>query len=224
MNDSGIENFLKGDGLWSEVLSPRSETNGRAALFLDRDGVMVEEVNYLHRARDVRIIPGALEVIRRANERAICVVLVTNQAGIGRRYYDWKHFVAVQARITGELGNSGTRLDAVFACPHHAEARPPYQHPDHPARKPNPGMMLMAEGALGIDLAKSWIVGDRAIDVRAGRNAGCAGGVHVATGHGSRGNERETALALATGDFRVLGAPSVAALFETPEILNGALV
>jgi D-glycero-D-manno-heptose 1,7-bisphosphate phosphatase len=223
MSEPGFESHLNGDDLWSEVLAPKSRTAGKAALFLDRDGVLVEEVNYLHRAQDVRLIAGAAGVIGRANQRGVPVILVTNQAGIGRRYYDWEHFIAVQANITGLLEAFGVHLDAVFACPHHADARPPYQHPDHPARKPNPGMIQLAGKLLGLDLAASWIAGDRAIDVRAGRNGGLAGGIQVATGHGSRDNERETAEALATDAYRVHCLASIAEVIEKPEILAGAL-
>jgi D-glycero-D-manno-heptose 1,7-bisphosphate phosphatase len=224
MNNNDLECHLTEAGLWSEVLSPRTATEGRAALFLDRDGVLVEEVNYLHRPQDARLIDGAVDVISRANAQGIAVVIVTNQAGIGRRYYDWNHFIAVQAKITEMLGASGVHLDGVFACPHHADARPPYQHPDHPARKPNPGMILLAGGLLGLDLAASWIIGDRSSDVRAGLNGGLAGGVQVATGHGSRGNERDTARALATDSFPVHCLASIAGVMAQPQILDGALI
>jgi D-glycero-D-manno-heptose 1,7-bisphosphate phosphatase len=84
-------------------------------------------------------------------------------------------------------------------------------------------MMLMAHDSLGVALAGSWIVGDRAIDVRAGRNAGLAGATHVRTGHGARPNERETALALATPQFAVHAAESIAALLADPVPFGGAL-
>ena len=221
MNDIALESCLTNMGLWSEVLSPPVETEGRAALFLDRDGVIVEEVNYLHRPQDVRLIDGAADVIRRANTNSIAIVVITNQAGIGRRYYDWQHFIAVQAEITRQLNSLNVHVDAVFACPHHTDARDPYQHPNHPARKPNPGMIRMAEELLGVELARAWIVGDRASDVRAGRNGGLAGGVHVATGHGSRENERATAEALATDTFPVLGLGSIADLMDQLQIIGG---
>lgn len=223
MPSSQIDQCLGADGLWSQVFGRAMQFLGRGALFLDRDGVVVHEVNYLHRAQDVRLIDGVAEVIRRANEAGIPVVVTTNQAGIGRCYYSWEHFVDVQDRMMGDLAADGAKLDAVFACPYHEEAREPYQHPDHPARKPNPGMMYMARDRLGIDLGRSWIVGDRAIDIRAGRNAGLAGGTHVRTGHGGRANERETALALATETFIVHAAESVADLLKDTVPLNGLL-
>jgi D-glycero-D-manno-heptose 1,7-bisphosphate phosphatase len=219
-----IDRCLDGGGLWVQPLCQATYCRGRPALFLDRDGAVVEEVNYLHRAQDVRLITGATEIVRRANEANVPVILITNQAGIGRSYYTWAHFVEVQERIIEEMAAENARIDAVFACPHHADARPPYRHPDHPARKPNPGMMLMARDTLGVVLERSWIVGDRAIDVRAGRNAGLAGATHVSTGHGARESERETALALATPSFAVHAADSIAALMTDPLPFDGALV
>jgi len=219
-----IAKCLDAGGLWVQPLCATSYCRGRPALFLDRDGAVVEEVNYLHRAQDVRLIVGATEIVRRANDANIPIILITNQAGIGRSYYTWAHFVEVQERIVAEMAAEEARIDAVFACAHHADARPPYRHPDHPARKPNPGMMLMARDQLGIVLERSWIVGDRAIDVRAGRNAGLAGATHVSTGHGGRASERETALALATPAFPVHAANSIADLMTDPVPFDGALV
>jgi D-glycero-D-manno-heptose 1,7-bisphosphate phosphatase len=101
-------------------------------------------------------------------------------------------------------------IDAVFACPHHREGRHPYDHLDHPARKPRPGMLLRAADALDLDLSASWIVGDHATDIEAGLNAGLAGGIHVLTGHGGASGQRADAIALASSTFRVEGAPSIA--------------
>lgn len=223
MSASIIEQCLGADGLWSQLFGRAAQHLGRAALFLDRDGVLVHEVNYLHRAQDVRMVHGAADVVRRANQAGVPVIVTTNQAGIGRSYYAWEHFAEVQAQIISELAAQDAKIDAVFACPHHVDARAPYQHDDHPARKPNPGMFFMARDALGISLERSWIVGDRAIDIRAGRNAGLAGGVHVRTGHGSRANERETALALATKDFQVYARDSIADLLTDATLFNGLL-
>ncbi len=224
MSSTVIEQCLDANFLWSQILCRPAYCLGRAALFLDRDGAIVHEVNYLHRAQDVRLIPGAAEVIRRANHASIPIVVITNQAGIGRSYYGWEHFVEVQERMLADLAKDDARIDAVFACAHHLDARTPYDHPDHPARKPNPGMMYMARDKLGIDLARSWIVGDRAIDLRAGRNAGLAGGTHVRTGHGTRANERETALALARSDFHVQTAESILDLLAGSQPFDGALI
>ena len=197
------------EGVWCQVLEPGSEAR-RTALFLDRDGVVVDEVHYLRRPEDVRLVAGAAAVIAQANQRGLAVVLVTNQAGIGRGIFGWPEFARVQERIVADLAAAGASLDAVYACPHHAKGRAPYDHPDHPARKPNPGMLSRAVEALGLDAGTSWIIGDRASDLEAGRAAGLSGGLHVLTGYGARPGEREAAMALADGRFRAVGAASIA--------------
>ncbi len=211
-----MANFVGTDGIWCQLPRPDKAASyrGRPALFLDRDGVLVVEVGYLHRPEDVRLIPGAAALIAAANRAGLAVVLVTNQAGIGRGTYGWAEFQATQERVSADLAAAGAALDMVLACPFHAEAEPPYRHPAHPCRKPRPGMILRAAERLGLDLAGSWMVGDRAIDLEAGRAAGLAGGVQVLTGHGAA--ERDAALEVATGRFRVVGAESVA---EVPALL-----
>lgn len=192
---------------------------GTPALFLDRDGVVVVEANYLHKVEDAHLEDGAAEMIARANARGIAVVIVTNQAGIARGYYGWAEFAIVQEKILADLEAAGARVDAVLACPHHASGQPPFQHPDHPARKPNPGMLLRAQEMLDLDMGTSWIVGDRASDLKAGRNAGIAGGIHVLTGHGAREGEREKALAVAENGFLTRAADSIAGLADVVPLL-----
>lgn len=170
---------LDDDGTWVQVFPREPDQPFRPALFLDRDGVLVEEVGYLHRPEDVRLVAGAADVIAAAGVRNICVVIVTNQSGVGRGLYSWADFAAVQEVILAHLTAKGARIDAVMACPHHAEAQPRYQHPNHADRKPNPGMILKAAAALRIDRPSSWIVGDRTGDLEAGRAAGLAGGLLV---------------------------------------------
>ncbi|MCP5368595.1 MAG: HAD-IIIA family hydrolase [Hyphomicrobiales bacterium] len=209
------------EGVWNQVLRPRPGGAPVPALFLDRDGVVVEEVNFLCRAEDVRLMPGAVAAIRRAHALGLAVVLVTNQAGIGYGYYTWHEFIAVQERVLADLAAAGAAVDAVYACPHHAKGQPPYHHPDHPARKPNPGMLLRAAAQLNLHLAESWIVGDRASDLAAGRNAGLAGGLHVATGHGAADGEAAAALALAGGGFTALAAAGMADALDLLPLLKG---
>jgi D-glycero-D-manno-heptose 1,7-bisphosphate phosphatase len=172
-------------GMWTWVSAPVDGPR-RPALFLDRDGVLVEEVNYLKRVEDVRLVPGAAEVVHRANRQGLPVVVVTNQGGIGLGYFDWATLVAVQAQMQIQLAEQGAHLDAVLACPYHEEASEPYRHDSHPARKPSPGMLLKAAELLPIDLTQSWIVGDRTTDLVAGRNGGLPGGILVRTGHGPK--------------------------------------
>lgn len=214
---STATDFIGADGIWAQVLD-RAAAPGpatRAALFLDRDGVLVEEVGFLHRPADVRLVPGAAGVIAAANRAGVPVVVPTNQSGIGRGLYGWAEFAATQARILAELARAGAAVDMVLACPFHAEAEPPYRHPDHPCRKPRPGMLLRAAERLRLDLARSWIVGDRVADLEAGRAAGLAGGLHVLTGHGQ--GERERVIGLGSEGFKVrLGDTIAAALDQVP--------
>ena len=183
-------------GVWTQVFRRPESVAGRPALFLDRDGVVVEEVPYLHRVEETFLAAGVADVIVRANRLGLPVVLVTNQSGIGRGIYGWPEFAAVQRHIVERLASRGATVDAVFACPHVPRPHGPIGRRDHPDRKPNPGMLLRA-AALGVDLATSWIVGDRAADLEAGKRAGIAGGVHVLMGIGGRPGERARALSLA---------------------------
>ncbi len=206
-------------GIWVQVLRPPPGGAPRAALFLDRDGTMVEEVEYLHRVEDVRWIAGAPGVVAAANRLGVAIVIATNQAGVGRGTFGWEAFAAVQEKIVQDLAAAGAFVDAVYACPHHAEAKAPYDHPSHPARKPNPGMLLGAAGDLGLDLARSWIIGDRAGDIEAGLRAGIAGGLHVLSGYGADTGERAAALALARDGFRVLAGGTIADALERVPLL-----
>ncbi len=214
--------FIDSDGIWAEIVTPPAGVGERPALFLDRDGVVVEEAGYLHRAGEVSLIPGAADIIAEANRANVPVVIVTNQAGIGLRYYDWPQFAEVQDAIRRQLDLAGVRLSAIFACPFHADAHPPYRHNDHPCRKPNAGMLIKATRALSIDLPRSWLIGDRAIDVGAARNAGCEGAMHVRSGHGTRDAERQGSLALASKDFRVLTGETIRDALHGLPLIAGA--
>ena len=202
------EAIIDSAGVWTQIIF--APEPGRGALFLDRDGVVIEEGHYLCRADDVRLIPGAAGVISAANGQGVPVVIVTNQGGIGRGYYGWDDLAAVQERILEELAAAGARVNGVYASPYHPDGVPPYVHADHPSRKPNPGMMLMAADSLGLDLARSWIIGDHASDLMAAQRAGMAGGLHVLTGHGTHHGEREGALVLNCTEFQALAAESIA--------------
>ena len=195
-------------GLWRQQIQPvNSREQKTAALFLDRDGVVVEEVNYLHRIEDLRLIPGAAAAISRANSRSIPVVMVTNQSGIGRGHYDWVAFAKLQDELLRQLEQEGATVNMVLACGYHKDALPNYQIENHPWRKPNPGMLNAAAEALGLNLLLSWMVGDALSDVDAARNAGLSGVVHVLTGHGSR--DRAEALTRQASDFSVRRQESI---------------
>ena len=203
---------LNAERVWCEILARVSP--GRPALFLDRDGAVVEETDYLCRVEDIVMIPGAAAAIAAANKNGVAVVMVTNQAGIGRGYYGWSEFQAVQQAVGAALAAQGAKIDAVYACAHHRDGKGVYAHPDHPARKPNPGMLLQAASDLALDLAKSWLVGDKASDVEAARRAGLAGALQVATGYGNA--ERQQGAAFATATFDVRFGPSIADALTLP--------
>jgi D-glycero-D-manno-heptose 1,7-bisphosphate phosphatase len=186
-------------GLWSEVFA--GDFAGRPALFLDRDGVIVEDTHYLGRPEEMRMLAGAAGAIAQCNGLGVPVVLVSNQSGIARGLYDWKGFAAVQAALADALTQAGARLDAVFACAHHADGEAPFDIADHPWRKPNPGMIITAGELMKLDLARSWIVGDRASDIAAGLAARLAGGVLVSARDDDP--ELQPAAALASKQFAV---------------------
>jgi D-glycero-D-manno-heptose 1,7-bisphosphate phosphatase len=210
------EHPLDAQGVWCQIL--RRPPPGRPALFLDRDGAVVEDTGYLRKVDDIVVIAGAAEVIAAANRRTVPVIMVTNQSGIARGYYGWDEFKSVQDAIVASLAIGGAGIDAVYACPHHRDGEGVLAHPDHPARKPNPGMLLEAAAALALDLRSSWLVGDKADDIEAAKRAGIAGGLLVATGHGHA--ERQRAATLATEAFEVRFSGSIADAMMLP-ILAG---
>jgi D-glycero-D-manno-heptose 1,7-bisphosphate phosphatase len=194
-------------GLWVRV-PPQTAAASRPALFLDRDGVIVEDPGYLASPSGLKLIPGASGLIALANRRGVPVVEVTNQAGIGRGYYGWREFTEVEAALADTLARDGAAIDAAFACPYHRDGVPPWVHPDHPARKPRPGMLLAAGRLLNLDLTRSWIVGDRLADLLAGHSAGLRGGLHVLTGIGA--SERPSVLKWTPENFDLRLGNSIA--------------
>jgi D-glycero-D-manno-heptose 1,7-bisphosphate phosphatase len=192
-------------GLWCEI--GQADWGQRPALFLDRDGVIIADTGYLGRAEGLRMIDGVAPAIGRCNTLGIPVVVVTNQSGIARGYYDWDGFRAVQAALSAALAAGGAHLDAVLACAYHADGSGPLRIDAHPWRKPNPGMIIAAGRGMNLNLSRSWIVGDRAHDLAAGAAADLAGGTLVAPDNG----ERQQALQLASPQFIVETAANAAA-------------
>lgn len=184
MSDSPTDPRLHdGVGCWVERLAA-DVPPGRPALFLDRDGVVVEETHYLSDPAKVRLLDGAARAIAGCNARGLPVVLVTNQAGIARGYFGWREFEAVQREMIGRLAAAGARIDLVLACAYHDTGEAPYRVAAHAWRKPNPGMIRAAAEMLAIDLPASAVIGDKVSDLEAGAAAGLARAVLVRTGHG----------------------------------------
>ncbi len=214
--------FVGADGLWVQVLRERPSGSAAPALFLDRDGTIVEEIGHLRRPQDVQLLPGAAALITAANRAGVPVVVVSNQSGVGRRLFSWDDFAAVQERMVDLLAAQGALLDAVLACPYHAEAEAPWRHPDHPARKPNAGMLRQAARLLSIALADSWIVGDRASDLAAGRNAGVRGGLLILSQTMDQPGELRGVQILAGRDFRVFVTPTLIDILRLVPLLRPA--
>lgn len=148
----------------------------RPAAFLDRDGVLIEDVGYPHRPEHLRFIRGAAAAVRRLNEAGLPVIVVSNQSGVGRGYFTRAQMDAFMALAVSGLAEQGARIDAVYVAPHHpAAALEEYRHPDHPDRKPNPGMILRAAEEHDVDLGRSILIGDKESDLEAARRAGVRG-------------------------------------------------
>jgi D-glycero-D-manno-heptose 1,7-bisphosphate phosphatase len=161
--------------------------NKRPAIFLDRDGTLNLEVDYLRRQEDVAITPGAAKAIAGLNAKNIPVIVITNQSGIGKGIFGWDEYQSVTKKIEELLALDGARIDDIYVCPFHKNAGGDYRHKDHPDRKPNPGMILKAAEKHHIDTNRSWMIGDKETDLEAGRNAGCRTAL-VLTGYGNTVN------------------------------------
>ena len=146
------------------------------AVFLDRDGVLIEDSGYPHLEEHLRFIPGACEAVRRLNTLGYLCVVVTNQSGVARGLFTEDQMKAFNALLVRRMAAKQAVIRAVYACPYHAEAIDDrYRHPDHPDRKPNPGMILRAVEDLRIDPARSFLIGDQPTDLEAARRAGLPG-------------------------------------------------
>jgi len=155
----------------------------RRAVFLDRDGTVAEEVGYVNHVSRVRLLPESAEAIRRIREAGFLVVVVTNQSGVARGYFEEPLVLQANQRLRDLLGDRGAVLAAIYYCPHHPrEGSPPYRQ-ECDCRKPRPGMLLRAAREHGIDLPSSYMVGDGIVDVEAGRAAGVTA-ILVLTGYG----------------------------------------
>ena len=159
------------------------EKRRQPAVFLDRDGTINEEVGYLDSVEKLRLLPGAAKAIRLINESGMKAVVVTNQSGVARGFYDEAFVEETHARLREVLRAEGAFLDGLYFCPHHpTEGRGNYLLPCN-CRKPAPGLLLQAAKELRLDLARSYMVGDTLKDIEAGARAGMKG-ILVRTGYG----------------------------------------
>lgn len=164
----------------------------RPAVFLDRDGTLNVEKEYLWRIEEFEFVPGVPEAVRRLNRAGFLVVVITNQSGVARGYFQMEDVHRLHRHIQNQLKEHAAHIDAFYICPHHPE------YGDPPTvclcRKPSPGLLLDAACDLGIDLGASYMIGDKVADIEAGRQAGCRP-LLVQTGYGRITLEAVSALA-----------------------------
>ena len=151
--------------------------NQRRAIFLDRDGALIQEKEYLHRPEEVAILPGAAAALRRLQEAGFRLFIVSNQSGVGRGRFTLEDVGKVNARLTADLAREGVVFDKIYIAP---------EAPDQPSRgrKPSPQFLLDARDEFGVLLVESYMVGDKMIDLECGWNAGVRKSILVRTGYG----------------------------------------
>jgi D-glycero-D-manno-heptose 1,7-bisphosphate phosphatase len=153
------------------------------AVFLDRDGTLIMEMEYLHRPEEVVIFPGAGKALKRLQDAGFKLFIITNQSGVGRGFFTLADVEKVHARLTKDLAKEGVRFEKIYLAP---------EAPDQPSRgrKPSPQFLFDARDEFGIDLAQSYLVGDKLTDLECGWNAGVKKSILVRTGYGA-GVEKE---------------------------------
>jgi D-glycero-D-manno-heptose 1,7-bisphosphate phosphatase len=155
----------------------------RPAVFLDRDGTMLEEAGYLDRLERLVFFPFTIDAIRLLNRGGFAVVLVTNQSGVGRGMYSEELVVRAHRLVDERVAEAGGRIDGYYYCPHHPLAEIEKYRCDCDCRKPRPGMVRKAAADLDLDLTRSFAIGDKWTDVQVGQSAG-GKGILVRTGYG----------------------------------------
>jgi D-glycero-D-manno-heptose 1,7-bisphosphate phosphatase len=152
------------------------------AVFVDRDGTINQEVGYIGQVKDLMLIPGSAEAIRLVNQSGRKVVVISNQSGVARGYFDEQVVETINAALVNMLAAEHAQVDGIYYCPHHPKGYPPYNI-ECSCRKPASGMLLQATDDLNIDLTKSAVIGDKYTDVLTGHRLGIPG-LLVCTGFG----------------------------------------
>ncbi len=155
----------------------------RPAIFMDRDGTLSHEIGYVNHASRFRLFPWAVDAVRLVNQAGWAAVLVTNQAGVARGYFPESVIHEVHAHVNAALQAGDARLDGLYVCMHHPSAGAPPYRQDCDCRKPRPGLLLQAQRELHLDLARSWVVGDRHGDLQVAWNVGARAAL-VKSGYG----------------------------------------
>lgn len=170
---------------------PSASANRRPAVFLDRDGTIIHDKGYMHRAEDLEFIPGAIEGLKSLTDSNFKIIIITNQSGIARGRFTQEDYEAFNSEFLRRLSSSGIRVDGVYFCPHHHSSGHPVYGIDCYCRKPKPGMVVAALIDHNIDLEKSAVVGDKTMDVQLGNSLGITS-ILVKTGKAGSDGEFES--------------------------------
>jgi D-glycero-D-manno-heptose 1,7-bisphosphate phosphatase len=156
----------------------------KRAVFLDRDGTLIAEKNYLHKVEEVEIFPAAATALKRLQDAGFLLFIVSNQSGVGRGYFTIADVDRITAHLAAEFGRAGVRFEKVYIAP---------EHPDAPSRgrKPSPQFLCDARDEFRLDLTQSYFIGDKLIDLECGWNAGLKKSILVRTGYGARLEQTE---------------------------------
>jgi D-glycero-D-manno-heptose 1,7-bisphosphate phosphatase len=151
----------------------------KRAVFLDRDGTLIEEKDYLRRPEEVVIFPGAAAALKRLQDAGFKLFIVSNQSGVGRGYFTLADVASVHQHLVAEFAREGVRFDKIYVAP---------ESPNQPSRgrKPSPQFLFDARDEFGVDLAQSYLIGDKMSDLECGWNAGVKKCLLVRTGYGSK--------------------------------------
>jgi D-glycero-D-manno-heptose 1,7-bisphosphate phosphatase len=151
----------------------------KRAVFLDRDGTIIEDRDYLKRVEDVVILPGAASALKQLQDAGFLLFIVSNQSGVGRGYFTLDDVAKVNGHIVAELAKSGVRFEKIYFAP---------EAPEQPSRgrKPSPQFLFDARDEFAVDLGNSYMIGDKLIDLECGWNAGVKKSLLVRTGYGAK--------------------------------------
>jgi len=176
----------------------QANVNIKRAIFLDRDGTLIAEKEYLSRPEQVVLYPGAGGALRRLCEAGFRLIIVSNQSGVGRGYFTMEDVARVNGRLESLLAEEGVKIDRIYVAP---------EAPEQPSRgrKPSPQFLFDARDEFGLDLAESFVIGDKLIDLETGWNAGAAKSILVRTGYG-RKFEKDAANAVVVDDLAAAAA------------------
>lgn len=194
LKDMGTPERLKKveEDMNSGRFEKKSYKNLQKAIFLDRDGVLNDDTEFIHRAEDLVVYPDVPQAIKKINQSDYAAIVVTNQSVVARNLCTEEYLRYIHNKLETDLGKFGAWLDDIYYCPHHPDKGYPDENPEYKidcdCRKPKPGMLFQAAADYHIDLSKSWMIGDNERDIQAGHAAGCKI-VGVATGKGLKATQ-----------------------------------